>query len=253
MVRASRLPGGGAGRGVFARHALRAGAVVTEYSGVLVPPGKLVSRGVAAWDFALEVPPAHAPDGRQGWTLVGDTHPAGRQGVGQLANDALHPAATGRANNCEFCWEGGRCFLRALRRVPAGKELFVSYHTSYWVRDPGGRRSAGLGKRARAWIRVAKALDARLEAHGLEVEEWATAASTGAWGDRCCEFRVRVAPRCTRPPAPVAPPPACGCPGQHWGARKRRVMWVDVRCFDGGAHFQWRCAECAVCTFYFAL
>lgn len=243
----------GAGRGVVALRELPRGALVTEYAGDMRPPGTACSN--AELDFALEVPVRHAPDGRPGWLLVGRRDPRPGDGVAQIANDAVHPCATNRSNNCEFHWEGGACFLRATRRILPGQELMVSYHLVYWL---GKRAEEHLRPRARRWLGAVRAANALLIEHGFFLDDWVQQqpqqqrhfASALTSGFDCS---VRVGPRADRP---QCAPPACACPEGRWsGDPVSRPMWLDLRCVPNEARrtsvaspagwsIQWRCNAC---------
>ena len=251
VVPASSL-GRAAGRGVVALREMPPGALITEYAGELRPPGASCSH--AELDYAIEVPGRHSPDGRLGWRLVGRRAVGPKDGVAQIANDAIHPCATRRVNNCEFHWKDGACFLRATKRVEPGQELLVSYHIAYWICR---RRAASayLPPAARDWLRVVRTVSDQLEAHGFFLDDWVQQRQRQRPGSGT-DCRVRVGPLADRP---QCQPPACACPEGHWsGDAVAHPLWLDVRCVPGedgdiARNIQWRCSACArhTCPLYF--
>jgi SET domain-containing protein len=103
-VKDSTVPG--AGRGCFARVALRAGDCL-EVVGVLVQPGSAADRCTAYAD--------HYKFRHAGQLLL-------PVGFAALVNHSATP-------NLEKHERDGRLFLRAVRDVAAGEELFFTYST----------------------------------------------------------------------------------------------------------------------------
>ncbi len=140
------LPGGAAGRGVFAKFDIPAEQVICEYRG-LVLDSKF---------GALLPPPAHSksfstttPDGRM-WTILGDS-------ICSRINDAANVVASSNASEALYTAEqldafeqrpfidsiptypgyrynarslpsaAGKIFIVSLEHIPAGSEIFYAY------------------------------------------------------------------------------------------------------------------------------
>lgn len=125
----SKLVSGG--RGLFATRSLPASAALTTYPGPRVPKRGVKTRAQRGryeglWWYLYE------PRGADYYL---QPSPEDRSsGIAHMANDAIHPEATGRKNNCEFCeTETGLVYLRTTRAVRAGEELMVDYTLPYWI------------------------------------------------------------------------------------------------------------------------
>ena len=56
-----------------------------------------------------------------------------KKGVAHYANDARGiTRVEGVKNNCEYVTVKKRCFIEAIKDIPAGAELFVGYGAEYW-------------------------------------------------------------------------------------------------------------------------
>jgi SET domain-containing protein len=52
---------------------------------------------------------------------------------GRYANDARGTSRKeGLINNAEYVSEGKRCFIEAIKDIPAGGEILVNYGKDYW-------------------------------------------------------------------------------------------------------------------------
>jgi hypothetical protein len=195
----------GAGSGVFSKIDLPAGALVTPYDGTLFY-GAIVDakRASRVLDYALDVTPtgrdpSKTKDRRMVLPVMPRTHSEHKSlsgvfkrrpvevslskrygsGLGHRLNDAIHPDVTGRSNNCAFAFVKDeisprlppRAFIRTTSFVPAGGELFVSYHVSYWA-----WRASSAPKNVSAFCHAmqlaAKFLD---RDHELELEDYLNA------------------------------------------------------------------------------
>lgn len=181
----SSLPG--AGLGVFCTRDLPAGAWVTPYDGEARFVGPMACAPGRVLDYALEVPggaeailgvaPAtpseRAALGQAGRLVRG---PRGSpRGFGHLLNDAVHAEVTGRANNCAFRFRGRDAYIVTTRAVPAGRELLVGYHVTYWAARGVGDRRPKLPATLSAFCAAARAA-ARVVARDvgptLELDEY---------------------------------------------------------------------------------
>jgi hypothetical protein len=161
----SRLKG--AGLGVFTSIDLPAGSYVTTYDGILFS-GHLGLDDVripsAVVDYALQL---SSNERRPGLRPSGTSQPQRfllpvydpailvhrrsvqkgvvkrskrkdrRRGAGHMLNDAIHMEVTGHTNNCTFKVPDDPratfAYIKTCTAVPAGTELLVSYHVSYWA------------------------------------------------------------------------------------------------------------------------
>jgi hypothetical protein len=154
----------GAGTGLFAKRAIGAGDAVTEYA------GKLVSKDEAR-NLQRDGRATHVVRHVQGlWALDGLRTPDGTpmtaenaeqlllgRGLGAFANDARFPNAVydfvDSAINVRAieAFQSGRnvrplpderiTYLRALRPIAAGDEIFVSYGAAYWSEQADRERA----------------------------------------------------------------------------------------------------------------
>jgi hypothetical protein len=192
-VAASSLPG--AGRGVFCERDLPAGAWVTPYDGAARYVGAMACVPGRVADYALEVPghavgvpgraetilgvaPRGAAERRalgRGGRVVQRAAGGRARGFGHLLNDAVHPEVTRRANNCEFRFRGAAAYIVTTRAVPAGQELLVPYHVSYWATRAAWVRPRDLPPRLAGFCAAARAaarVVARDVSRGLALEEY---------------------------------------------------------------------------------
>jgi hypothetical protein len=57
----------------------------------------------------------------------------GRASVARYANDARGLARVeGLTNNCTYIIEGLKVYIKSMKKIPAGSELFVGYGKEYW-------------------------------------------------------------------------------------------------------------------------
>jgi len=56
-----------------------------------------------------------------------------KEAVARYANDARGIVRTeGVSNNCTYIIEGLKVYIKSMRHIPAGSELFVGYGKEYW-------------------------------------------------------------------------------------------------------------------------
>lgn len=118
-VRKSGLPK--AGLGLFTKVDIRKGETIVEYKGRLC-----LWRNVRHLDsvngYLMRVNRIHAIDAAK--TL---------KALGRYANGAKGRSRKSEiSNNAEYVSDGKRCFIEAIRNIPAGSEIFVSYGKDYW-------------------------------------------------------------------------------------------------------------------------
>lgn len=145
------------GRGLFAARFLPRGTPITRYHGRVVRAAALRRLGPDESLYVYEL----AGGAR---CIVGALFPAPGEGLGQLANDAVHPEVTFRDNNAHFSeLPDGRVYVTALRDIRPGEEILASYHISYWLhwaeRDDALRASPTL----REWARVHRRAERMLQ------------------------------------------------------------------------------------------
>jgi SET domain-containing protein len=117
-IRESTIPG--AGMGLFTKEAIPKGATITEYTG-RIRKWKDVENEDNNY-YILYVTRNHVIDcNRRKSTLA------------RYINDAKGlKKIKGINNNTEFRRQGLRIFVEAIKKIPAGSELFVGYGKEYW-------------------------------------------------------------------------------------------------------------------------
>ncbi len=154
----------GAGLGLFATRTFEAGEPITEYTGRIITDSTARALSVAGRSHVrTQFPRRTHIDGKrlEDGTLITDpvSQTSGR-GIAAFANDARD--STAYSNNADFDFvdslatdrmlsagqyerldrEGVRIvFLRAMRRIEAGEEIFIPYGNDYWRAVAGPRRS----------------------------------------------------------------------------------------------------------------
>ena len=138
---------------MFVTRDVPARCALTFYEGSLTsPPDRKMKPAPAQEgqdDYDFEIPAPYAPAGEDGWIMEGmKPRQSGAaavertlwgRGLAQMVNDAIHPEATGRSNNCDFvffsCDDGTTCdiFVVTNRAIPAGTELLAPYGLTYWL------------------------------------------------------------------------------------------------------------------------
>ena len=118
-VKRSKLPG--SGKGLFTKVDIPKGTRIVEYKG---------RRTV--WKDVKD------DDGKNGYIFyinskcVIDALPTVKA-LGRYANDAKgYSRVKGITNNSEYVVDKKRCFIEAVKNIPAGSEIFVGYGAEYW-------------------------------------------------------------------------------------------------------------------------
>lgn len=120
IVKESTLPG--AGKGLFTKVDIPKGTLIIEYTGEIL-----------TWKEAEQM-----ADDRNGYVFfVYSTHVIDawndKKAKARYANDARGIGRVpGITNNSEYHVHRRRCFIKAIRNIPAGSEILVSYGNEYW-------------------------------------------------------------------------------------------------------------------------
>jgi hypothetical protein len=136
----------GAGEGVFTLHDITPGRVVTEYTGHIVIGEKNIPYSLI--DYSMHI------SGRQ--YKVGVKHVRYGDGFGSKCNcgkPLIKPNA-----EIVYCHRRKVLYVRSIRFIPAGSEIYVSYGVGYWNqrRAQHARELEFLREVFQAW-RLAKA------------------------------------------------------------------------------------------------
>ncbi len=125
IVKKSIIPG--AGMGLFTRVDIPKGTLIVEYKGEIL-----------TWKDAEKM-----ADDRNGYVFfVFSTHVIDawnyKKAKARYANDARGIGRIpGVTNNSEYHVHRRRCYIKAIKNIPAGSEILVSYGNEYWqaIRD----------------------------------------------------------------------------------------------------------------------
>jgi hypothetical protein len=119
IVKRSTLKG--AGKGLFTIRDIPRGTKIAEYKGK-VSNWKEVDSKEGSNGYIYYVNRDHVIDARP----VKDA-------VARYANDAKGLARVdGVTNNCTYIIEGRKVYIKSMRHIPGGSELFVGYGKEYW-------------------------------------------------------------------------------------------------------------------------
>lgn len=118
-MKKSSLPN--SGKGLFTKVEIKKGTRIVEYKGKKT-----------IWSKVKD------DDGKNGYIFyitrncVIDAWPT-TQHLGRYANDARgYTRVEGIKNNSEYVVDGKRCFITAIKNIPAKSEIFVGYGAEYW-------------------------------------------------------------------------------------------------------------------------
>jgi len=119
IVKKSKIPG--AGNGLFTKKAIAKGTRITEYKGK-VTTWKEVNHREGSNGYIYYV--------NRNFVIDARTY---AKSLARYANDARGlTIIKGIDNNCQYVPEGTRVFIEAIKNIPAGCELYVSYGKEYW-------------------------------------------------------------------------------------------------------------------------
>ncbi len=111
----------GAGKGLFTTKDIPRGTKIVEYKGKITTWKEVDDRkGLNAYIYY--VTRQHVIDAR-----------TTKEALARYANDAKGLLRIeGITNNCTYIIEGVKVYIKAMRHIPAGSELFVCYGKEYW-------------------------------------------------------------------------------------------------------------------------
>lgn len=119
VVKKSQIPG--AGKGLFTKKAIAKGERIVEYKGKRSTWKEVDHRdGSNMYIYYVN----------RNFVIDARTYP---KSLGRYVNDAKGlTVIKGLTNNCEYVPDGTKVYVTALKNIPAGAELFVSYGKEYW-------------------------------------------------------------------------------------------------------------------------
>jgi len=119
-IRKSTLPG--SGKGLFTKKFIPKGTRIVEYKGEIL-----------TWKEVQKL-----ADDRNGYVFyVNSKHCIDafnyKKALGRYANDAKGLSKVeGVKTNAEYIVDDKRCFIKAIKDIPARSEIFVEYGADYW-------------------------------------------------------------------------------------------------------------------------
>ena len=120
VVKKSTLPQ--AGNGLFTKVFIPKGTRIVEYKGKVVTWKEVVKMAESENGYVFHFNNKYCLDAR-----------GVKNSAARFVNDAKGIARLkGLANNTEYVTEKKRCFIEAIKDIPAGAELFVAYGPEYW-------------------------------------------------------------------------------------------------------------------------
>jgi uncharacterized protein len=89
-----------------------------------------------------------------------------KEALARYANDARGlTRVEGLRNNAEYIIDNGRCYIEAMRHIPAGAEIFVSYSADYWKVIKHNMKLHANEKKKKAADKIKKMKHAKRLAH----------------------------------------------------------------------------------------
>lgn len=125
VVKKSTIPG--AGKGLFTKVDIAKGTWIVEYKGEILTWKEVEKMADYRNGYVFFVYHTHVIDA---WNH--------KEEVARYANDARGiTRVEGLRNNCEYHVYKRRCYIKAIRNIPAGSEILVDYGREYWqaIRD----------------------------------------------------------------------------------------------------------------------
>jgi len=120
VIKKSSLPG--AGKGLFTKVFIPKGTRIVEYKGQLVTWKEVEKMADDRNGYVFFFNNKHCIDA---WKT--------KKGIAHYANDARGLVRIeGVKNNSEYVTEKKRCYIEAMRDIPAGSEILVGYGGEYW-------------------------------------------------------------------------------------------------------------------------
>lgn len=120
FVKKSTLPG--AGKGLFTKVLIPKGTRIIEYKGEVVTWKEVEKMAEDRNGYVFYFSAKYCIDA---WKT--------KKSIAQYANDAKGiTRIEGIKNNTEYVTVKRRCFIEAIKDIPAGSEIFVGYGGEYW-------------------------------------------------------------------------------------------------------------------------
>lgn len=139
----SKLPG--AGKGLFTKKFIPKGTRIVEYKGEIVAWKEVEKMAEDRNGYVFYVNSKHCIDA---WNY--------KKALGRFANDAKGIVRVDTCKtNSEYVVEKKKCYIEAIKDIPAGEEIFVEYGSEYWqvirynLRLEQRRKSNKNGKQAK--------------------------------------------------------------------------------------------------------
>lgn len=120
VIKKSVLPG--AGKGLFTTVPIKKGTLIIEYKGEILTWKEVEAMADYRVGYVFFVYSTHVIDA---WNY--------KSAKARYANDAKGlNRVPGITNNSEYHVYRRRCYIRAIKDIPAGAEILVSYGSEYW-------------------------------------------------------------------------------------------------------------------------
>lgn len=118
LVKESTIPN--SGKGLFTKTFIPSGTRIVEYKGRITDWKSVKDDSDNGYIYSVNN--SHVIDARKNL-----------KAFARYANDARGlTRVKGITNNCNYVNDGTRVFIEAIRDIPAGGEIFVSYGKEYW-------------------------------------------------------------------------------------------------------------------------
>ena len=119
LIKRSKIPR--AGKGLFTKVDIKKGTLIVEYKGK-VTTWKEIQQNRSFNAYVYYINRNHVIDAKPF-----------RQYAGRYANDANGiTKLKGLRNNCSYKITDHKVFIKAMKKIVAGEEIFVSYGKEYW-------------------------------------------------------------------------------------------------------------------------
>ncbi|HCM77588.1 MAG TPA: SET domain-containing protein-lysine N-methyltransferase [Cytophagales bacterium] len=116
----STLPG--AGKGLFTKKKIKKGTRIVEYKGEILTWKEVKKLADDRNGYVFYISSKRCIDA---WNY--------KKALGRYANDAKGLARIkGIKTNSEYVIDGKKCFIEAIKDIPAKSEIFVEYGSDYW-------------------------------------------------------------------------------------------------------------------------
>lgn len=105
----------GAGLGLFATRTIKKGEIIEEYTGTVITAPSTSAKIFYKYGILLD---------------DGGIIDSGR--TVDCFSRYINDGRSSHRNNCEFFEKSGRVYVKAIKTIKEGEELFVSYGSTYW-------------------------------------------------------------------------------------------------------------------------